>query len=439
MKKNNKNVTIAVISLFVILSFLNLDKVSAASTPYLGATASYEILSSTYTNTVLGASVTGDIGFTTPPVVIPVGVHANYGSSAPYSTAGIDQGILLASLNSQPCTFTFPDTAIDLATDVSHGTVGVYTPGVYCTRATRAASIGTSGITLNGTGTYIFRVNGALTTVMNSVVTLSGASACDIFWTPTGATTLGANSTFKGNNIDASGITVGSNVNWIGRALSFGGTVTTAVGDILVLPTSCTVTPAPTPPTPPANNSMGGIYSMPWVTPVIVVTKVPTPQILPIGGGTVVYDYVVTNPGNITLSDVTLVDDKCLNISFNSGDTNSNSKLETTETWKYECTMNLSQTTTNIVTATGYADFVTAKNTANATVVVSVPLVVTQTPTILGVSTTTEIVPYFPNTGINPEHNYFPWNFLAIFTVIVLLILQLIKDLKSQTKTFKDL
>lgn len=124
---------------------------------------------------------------------------------------------------------------IDLATDTSHGTIGVYTSGVYCTAASSAASIGAGGITLSGGGTYIFRITGALTTVANSVVTLAGgASACDLFWTPTAATTLGANTTFAGTNIDAAGITIGSTVTWTGRALAFGGTVSTDVDTITV-------------------------------------------------------------------------------------------------------------------------------------------------------------------------------------------------------------
>ena len=216
----------------------------AATSPSLGAAATYGILSSTYSNTVAGTTITGDIGFTTGPAVAPGGVHTNYGSGAPYSTAGTDQGSALTALASQPCTFTFASGAIDLATDTTHGPIGVYTPGVYCTSGPGAASIGTGGITLNGAGTYIFRINGALTSVANSVVTLAGgASACDVFWTPIAATTLGANSTFVGTNIDASGITIGSTVTWVGRALAFGGTVSTTT-DTITVPT-CAAPPAP--------------------------------------------------------------------------------------------------------------------------------------------------------------------------------------------------
>lgn len=71
-------------------------------------------------------------------------------------------------------------------------------------------------------------MSNAFTTVDNSIVTLTGgASACNVFWTPTSATTLGANTTFVGTIIDDAGITVGSTTSWNGRALAFAETITT--------------------------------------------------------------------------------------------------------------------------------------------------------------------------------------------------------------------
>lgn len=89
-------------------------------------------------------------------------------------------------------------------------------------------------MTLSGNGTYIFRPVGALTSAAGAVVTLSNSSSCDVFWTPTAATTLAANTTFFGTVIDDAGITVGANTSWLGRALAFGGTVTTDTNTITV-------------------------------------------------------------------------------------------------------------------------------------------------------------------------------------------------------------
>ena len=279
MKTFNK-VSVVVLAVAFTIGLVGSTATFAATTPSLGLTATYGILGNTYSNTVPGTTINGDVGFTTGPAVTPMGVHANYGSGAPYATAGIDQGTALIALNNQVCTFTFAPGAIDLATDTTHGPIGIYTPGVYCTGAASAASIGTAGITLSGAGTYIFRINGAFTTVANSHVTLAGASACNVFWTPTAATTLGANTTFVGTDIDAAGVTIGVNTTWTGRALAFGGTVTTDVDDTITVPNSCnppvivppvTVPPVVIPPVvvPPV--------IVPPVPPVTVVIGVPSP------------------------------------------------------------------------------------------------------------------------------------------------------------------
>lgn len=238
MKKFKNYLTAIVLAITFGFGFPGL--VLAATTPDLGEAESFAILSSTYTNTVAGTTINGDLGYTTGPAVAPTVNGTTYSPpDTKYSSAGTDQGVALTDLNSQPCDFSYAPGAVDLATDVTTPDgVGQFTPGVYCIDG--AASVGAGGITLTGSGTYIFRMTGALTTAANSEVTLAGgASACDVFWTPTEATTLGANSTFVGTDIDDAGITIGSTVTWTGRALSFGGTVSTDT-DTITAPTCAT-------------------------------------------------------------------------------------------------------------------------------------------------------------------------------------------------------
>jgi len=391
LKKFNQ-VSVAFLATLFVFSFTLPVSVFAATTPSLGAASTYGVIGSTFTNTA-GTTVNGDVGYTTPPAVAPTVNGTTHVADASYNQAGIDQGNALNTLNSQPCDFNF-----NSPTDLSLLSQPL-TPGVYC--VTAAASIGTGGITLNGAGTYIFRINGALTTVANSSISLTGgANACNVFWTPTSATTLGANSSFLGTDLNAAGITVGSTVNWSGRALAFGGTVTTNA-DTVSVPSCGAPIVIPTPTSTLAQ-------------PLISVTKVPTlVSALPDFGGSVQFDYAVSNIGPVAMSNVTVNDNKCSPTSFISGDTNNNSILEVGEVWHYRCTANVLQNTTNTVTATGQANGFTATATADANVIVNMPIVVTPAPIIATPVITPVVVPVIPKlpqTGYPPQEKSSLWN-----------------------------
>ncbi len=274
MKNLKKHSVLLALVLSLVLGF---SGSAMAGTPSLGMATTYGILASTYTNTVAGTTVNGDVGFTTGPAIAPNGTQVNYGSGLPYATAGADQGTALAALASQGCTFTFAGGAIDLSTDITHGPVAVYAPGVYCS----VGAMNISGpLTLNGNGTYIFRSAGALTTSAGSIITSSGAAACDVFWTPTGAVTLAANTTFFGTVIDDAGVTIGADAVWIGRALSFGGTISTDANTITVA--SCVIVPPLAPIVAPviAPNNGGGLVAIPAA--VSVAVSIPLAVIVPI-------------------------------------------------------------------------------------------------------------------------------------------------------------
>lgn len=222
----------------LMLAFMIVPTAHAASTPNLGLADTFAVLAHTYTNNTIayGAALYGDVGYTTFSGQTAYVSGATHINDATYAQAGTDQHTALSALNSQPCNFTFTG-AVDLATDTSHGALGVYTPGVYC--STGAMSVGGGGtVTLDGAGTYIFRPTGTLSTSDFSTVTsTNGASACDIFWTPQlptpfVSTALGLDTGFVGTVIEPAGaansdITVGSGTKWVGRALAFDWNITT--------------------------------------------------------------------------------------------------------------------------------------------------------------------------------------------------------------------
>lgn len=155
------------------------------------------------------------------------------------------------------------------------------------------------------------------------------------------------------------------------------------------------------------------IVGQPIVPPLIHITKVPSPLTLRVGGGLVTYTMKVTNPGTVALSNVITTDDKCSPVTYISGDTNSNSMLETTETWTYTCTATLTKTTTNTATASGVANGMTATDFAIANVIVATA------------------VPALPNTGAATEGT--PWNMIILAGVLMTVTASLALALRKRT------
>lgn len=154
------------------------------------------------------------------------------------------------------------------------------------------------------------------------------------------------------------------------------------------------------------------IVGVPVLPPLIHVTKVPNPLMLPANGGMVTYTNKVTNPGKVALSNVRLTDDKCSPVKYVSGDTDGDSKLDVAETWTYTCSTNPTKTTVNTVTAIGEANGLITRDFAIATVVVTT---IPATP-----------IPKLPNTGLPLSENNSPWNIAipaGIFGALILFYL----------------
>jgi len=232
----------------------------ATAVPSLGAADTFAILTNTYgRNGNPGPILTGDFGYTTTTgsSAMPTVSGTTHVADSVYNQAATDEQTAETALRDYsnfPCAVTFPPVgnSVDLsAQDVGSG-AGVFPPGIYCTSmATMHVTIGSSGITLDGQGTYIFRFGGApLVTAPNSVVTLiHNASACDVFWLPLGGgspSSFGWSSTFVGTAFSHQGFNVADGVHWIGRALTIGtGTVSMASSDSIAVPVCNQPTPTP--------------------------------------------------------------------------------------------------------------------------------------------------------------------------------------------------
>jgi hypothetical protein len=123
------------------------------------------------------------------------------------------------------------------------------------------------------------------------------------------------------------------------------------------------------------NDDVGEAAAVLPVPPLIDVVKVPSPLVLPDGPGSVEYTYTLINIGSVPVTDITMVGDTCSPIHLISGDTDSDEQLDVNETWIYTCTTTLTETHTNTVVTTGWANGLSAVDIASATVVVGEDLV----------------------------------------------------------------
>jgi len=127
-----------------------------------------------------------------------------------------------------------------------------FAPGVY----TSSSTLGITGtVTLNAGGNpnaqFIFQVGSALTTAVGSNVSLiNGAQPSNVFWQIGSSATLGTTSSFSGNILALTSISLGTGAVLQGRALARNGAVTLLSNTIntpagLSGPPPPLVTPAP--------------------------------------------------------------------------------------------------------------------------------------------------------------------------------------------------
>jgi uncharacterized repeat protein (TIGR01451 family) len=100
----------------------------------------------------------------------------------------------------------------------------------------------------------------------------------------------------------------------------------------------CIIIPGHPPQLVPLRGGGGGGGFSP--NPDITITKMPD-LMQAHDGGTITYTYIVTNPGDVPLSNVSVTDDRIEYVTYQSGDTNGDGRLGTHETWIFAATYNV--------------------------------------------------------------------------------------------------
>ena len=209
--------------LALLLGVALTGNVAASHAIGLGTADAFAVLGgSTVTNT--GPSViNGDLGVSPgsavtgfPPGIVNGTIHAADGVAA---QAQADLTAAYDNAAGQACNSNM--TGKDLGGKT-------LTAGVYCF----SSSAGLTGaLTLNAKGVsgarFIFQVGSALTTASSSTVNyINGAQPCNVFWQIGSSATIGTSSSFVGNIMALTSITMTTGATLQGRALARNGAVT---------------------------------------------------------------------------------------------------------------------------------------------------------------------------------------------------------------------
>jgi hypothetical protein len=244
--------------------------VFAAALLFISAPAFAQISLNTAQNfgVLAGSTVTNT---NTPTVVL-----GNVGVSPGSSVTGFPPGVVIGTIHAANATAAQAQTDLTAAYNTAAGIACTtnltgqnlggltLTPGVYCFD-TSAALTGVLTLDLQGNPNsfFLFKVGSTLTTASASQVVLanSGETSCppNVFWQIGSSATLGTGSTFTGNVLALTSITLTTGAGLNGRALARNGAVTLDSNTVASCATACpviTVNPATLP-----GGSVGSPYN----------------------------------------------------------------------------------------------------------------------------------------------------------------------------------
>ena len=233
--------------MFAMGSLISPLSASAATQPNLGLATGFAVLAGTTVTNTGPTVITGDLG------VSPGSSVTGFPPGTVVGNQHVSDPTAVQAQNDLGTGYTDAATAPADA-DLTGQNLGgkTLTPGVYAFSSSALLS-GPSPLTLSGNGVYIFKIGSTLTTASSSVVLLTnGAQGCAVFWQVGSSATFGTGSTFEGNVMALTSITMTTGAKIVsGRALARNGAVTLDTNQITAPTGTCTIPPAPTPPVGP--------------------------------------------------------------------------------------------------------------------------------------------------------------------------------------------
>ncbi len=267
MKLFNKISTMVALIVAITFGLTGPITAFAATSPSLGTADSFAILAGTPNITDAGGAsvITGDVGLS-PATGAGIGLLSSQVTGTIYAVDAFgpvgsvnNPGLLttakadlvtaydgLAALDNATCTGDYTGTGVKDLT-----TVSPLVPGVYCADAFTL----TGNLTLSGSGVYIFRSTSTIITSPGSSVTAT--ESCDVWWRAESSVTLDTTTSFVGNVLALTDITMNTGATLTGgRLLARNGAVT--LDHNTISNALCRVTPGL------PDSGIGGNNNIPW-------------------------------------------------------------------------------------------------------------------------------------------------------------------------------
>jgi hypothetical protein len=283
---------------FAALLYAASSPAYAQVAPPLGSAQSFAVLGGSAVTNTGSSTIIGDLGVSPgssvsgfPPGAVVAGtIHA---ADATADAAQVSLTAAFNNLGGQAC-----------GTDLTGQNLGglTLTPGVYCFSS--SASL-TGTLTLNAQGNpnavFIFKTGSTLVTASgSSVVITNGGALCNVFWQVGSSATLGTGSSFGGNILALTSITLNTSASVAGRTLARNGAVTL---DTNTVNPACAPVGLPTPTAPPLPGCPS--ISIAPANPPPLTAGVAYNQAFTASGGTAPYTFTVVAgalPPGVTLS-----------------------------------------------------------------------------------------------------------------------------------------